>query len=129
MNQTTPLLTLQVDPETGLQQIQAGLVAAGLDVELTFDLQAARAGHAGCTCPHHGTENCTCQMVVLCVYGQGSIPAALVIHGREGVTQCALADHPGSGLDRALAARIQAVLCERPLAEPSAKARWPRVAT
>jgi hypothetical protein len=41
---------------------------AGLSVLRTFDLQMARHAQTSCPCPHHGTDQCDCQMVVLLVY-------------------------------------------------------------
>lgn len=113
MNQTIPLLTLQIDPENGLLYVQEALAAAGMEVQRSFDFQVARAAHAGCTCPHHGTERCTCQLVVLLVYGESPAPATLVVHGREGITNFALVDIPASRPDGALAATIREALTKR----------------
>lgn len=45
----------------------------GYRVMRSFDLQEARTHHEkNCPCPHHGTELCTCQYVVLLVYPQAS---------------------------------------------------------
>ena len=64
----------------------------GLGVTRSFDLHSARTAHADCTCPHHGTALCDCQLVVLLVYEQGSGPVALLVHGRDGQTSVSLAD-------------------------------------
>jgi hypothetical protein len=66
----------------------------GLQTTVTFDLQVARHGHVDCSCPHHGTDQCDCQMVVILVYGASSRPASLVVHSHHGKTQFSLVDLP-----------------------------------
>ncbi len=71
--------------------VHAKLTGAGFRVIQTFDLQVARLAHPDCPCPHHGTEDCNCQMVVLLVYRKHGEPATLVIHGQDGKTWLSLA--------------------------------------
>jgi len=94
MYQTSEILTLQTDSQTAIEQSMRRLELAGLQVVRSFDLKVARAAHMGCTCPHHGTDQCDCQMVVLLVYNQDGPPATLVVHGHDGQTQIALVDTP-----------------------------------
>ena len=87
-------MTLNLDSEMAVEKIVNRLTADGLQVMRSFDLQAARAAHLDCTCPHHGTEHCDCQMVVLLVYeGQGQ-PLSLVAHGKDGQTHFAIVESP-----------------------------------
>ena len=120
MYQTSEILTLQTDSQSAIEQSMRQLELAGLQVLRSFDLKVARATHVGCTCPHHGTDQCDCQMVVLLVYGQDEPPATLVIHGHDGQTQIALVDtpyqHPTSHLVETI---LQAVV---PANEPGRKA-------
>jgi hypothetical protein len=94
MYQTSAIITLQADSQTAIEQSMQRLNLAGLQVMRSFDLRVARAAHVGCNCPHHGTDQCDCQMVVLLVYDQDSPPATLVVHGHDGETQFALVDTP-----------------------------------
>jgi hypothetical protein len=94
MYQTFKILTLQADSQTAIEQSMQRLNLAGLQVVRSFDLKVARAAHVGCNCPHHGTDQCDCQMVVLLVYDQNSPPATLVVHGHDGETQFTLVDTP-----------------------------------
>jgi hypothetical protein len=55
----------------------------GFQTVRTFDLQAARLAHLDCPCPHHGTAQCNCQMVVLLVYQGNSVPVTMVVHGTD----------------------------------------------
>jgi hypothetical protein len=71
------------------------LTGAGFRVVQTFDLQVARLAHPDCPCPHHGTEDCNCQMVVLLVYQKQGTPATLVIHGQDGRSWVSLASPVG----------------------------------
>src|SRR6266540_2446988 len=64
----------------------------GLKVLQTFDLQDVRLDIEGCSCPHHGTQECDCDMVVLLVYGSEPEPVTVVLHGCDGQTQVAFAN-------------------------------------
>jgi hypothetical protein len=94
MYQTSAILSLQDDSQSIIEQSMQRLILAGLQVMRSFDLKVARAAHVGCNCPHHGTDQCDCQMVVLLVYDQGSPPVTLVIHGHDGEIQIALVETP-----------------------------------
>ena len=78
-DQTTECLKLQL-PQNGLKVLQ------------TFDLHDVRLDVEGCSCPHHGTQNCDCDLVVLLVYGKEPEPVTLVLHGSDGQTQVAFAN-------------------------------------
>jgi len=74
-------------------QLSRDLGAAGLRVTRSFDLQSAR--HAlrdpeSCSCPHHGTAECTCQYVVLLVDAGAGSPLTLVAHGHDGMTRLSM---------------------------------------
>jgi hypothetical protein len=104
------MLTLECSGEEVVRWIIETLVGAGLQVTPSFDLRMARAAHTECSCPHHGTADCDCQMVVLLVYGTGASPATLVAHGRDGHTYLSLASTPGQRPSPILAATIAASL-------------------
>ena len=69
-----------------VEPLKAALGAQALVVVQSFDLQSTRAAHEGCTCPHHGTSQCSCELVVLLVYGAQGDPLSLVLDGRDGQT-------------------------------------------
>jgi len=94
MNQNVQLVTVQANCEEATIQAAQLLSSAGLRVVRSFDLRSARMAHAECTCPHHGTAQCTCQFVVLLIYGQGGAPVTLVAHGHDGQTWLSLVDTP-----------------------------------
>jgi hypothetical protein len=89
------MLTLDCSSEEAVQWITEVLGYADLQVATSFDLRTARAAHTGCSCPHHGTAACDCQMVVLLVYGTEAFPVTLVVHGRDGRTYLSLANVSG----------------------------------
>lgn len=65
----------------------------GLHVMLTFNLQLARAHQVGCQCPHHGTEQCTCQYAVLFVHDPQQtqkVSRTITIHGQDEVVWLSL---------------------------------------
>jgi len=110
MNAKSPFLVLKKDCGEAIHWISGHLNRSGLQVLQTFDLQAARAAHGSCSCPHHGDDQCDCQMAVLLVYGNGHPPASLVAHGRDGQTWFVLADSYPQGVDTALGDAIQKAL-------------------
>jgi hypothetical protein len=86
MSALLPFLTLSQTCQQVDEWIRNLLSNADLRVIPTFDLQLARSAHTDCSCPHHGTEQCSCQLVILLIYGKEEQPATLVIHGQDGKT-------------------------------------------
>ncbi len=124
------------DGEAAAQTVTAALARRGLRAVRTFDLRSALAGHAGheagawdCTCPHHGTADCTCQFIVLLVYGEAGAPVVINAHSHDAQTQVRIA-HPASGIlgsvtarpDPRLAEEVVTALAEAALAQPVAVA-------
>lgn len=92
---TTPsFLTIDFPCDEALQMAKQKLSQAGLHALQTFDLHAARHAQHECACPHHGTEDCDCQMVILMVYGESAEPVSLILHGSDGKTWFSIADDP-----------------------------------
>src|SRR5512147_1236667 len=91
MSALLPFLTLEHTCEQTERWVREKLTHAGLRVVPTFDLQIARLSHPECECPNHGTQQCSCQMVILLVYGKQEDPATLVIHGQDGKTWLSMA--------------------------------------
>src|SRR6266540_2342627 len=83
MSTLLPFLTLSENCKQVDGWVRARLSRARLRVVQTFDLQIARLAHPDCSCPHHGTEQCSCQLVILLIYGKQEEPATLVIHGQD----------------------------------------------
>lgn len=83
-------LIVEQNCDTALQWANQQLAGAGLRTVRTFDLQDARTGSHDCSCPHHGTDECDCQMVVLLVYGNDKEPETLILHGSDGKTWLSL---------------------------------------
>lgn len=83
MSALLPFLVLDQTCDQVLTWVREKLTGADFRVVQTFNLQVARLAHPECPCPHHGTDDCSCQMVVLLVYPKQDDPATLVIHGQE----------------------------------------------
>jgi hypothetical protein len=81
--------------DTALMWAKERLSQTGLRPIQTFDLHTARAGLHGCSCPHHGMDECDCQMVVVLVYGDSEQPSTLILHGSDGQTWFSIIDEPG----------------------------------
>src|SRR6266511_5213051 len=86
MSTLLPFLTPNETFDQADEWVRETLTNGGFRVVPTFDLQIARLAHPDCSCPHHGTEQCSCQLVILLVYGTQEEPATLVIHGQDGKT-------------------------------------------
>jgi hypothetical protein len=92
MSKLTSILTLNKEAETAVTWILSLLHAHGFHVERTFDLHIARLAQTHCPCPHHGTEDCSCQMVVLLIHGNGQQLVTIIIHGNESQTCISLVE-------------------------------------
>lgn len=89
------LISLNKPCNQVVKEFKAELNAGGIDVRLSFDLQAARRllrDPDGCSCPYHGTSRCTCQYVILLASLPDCPPLTLVAHGYGRRTQIMLPD-------------------------------------
>jgi len=107
---TLSFLTVDLPCDMALQAAKKKLSQSGLRALQTFDLHTARLAQHDCPCPHHGTADCDCQMVVLLVYGESPEPATLTLHGSNGQTRFAIADDPSQRKDKKLVASIKEAL-------------------
>jgi hypothetical protein len=105
-----PFLVLKKDCGEAVRWLQDRLTQTGMQVVQTFDLQTTGFDHSSCSCPHHGTDQCDCQMVVLLVYDNGFPPASVIAHGYDGKTSFILVDSPGQSISYDLEATIQVAL-------------------
>lgn len=106
----SPFLSIQRSCNETLPWSKERLSQAGLRCVQTFDLHTARAGLHDCPCPHHGTEQCNCQMVVMLIYGEFDEPVTLILHGNDGQTWLSIADSPRPGSATQLTRAIQRAL-------------------
>ena len=109
MSALIPFLVLDQTCDQVLAWVNQQLTSAGFRVLQTFD-QVARLAHPDCPCPHHGTNDCNCQMVVLLVYGKQDDPATLVIHGQDGRSWVSLAGPIGKRFNQHLEAMVRRAL-------------------
>ena len=114
MSNLIPFLSLEQPGDQVQAWVSQLLTAAGFRLVQTFDLQTARLAHEDCTCPHHGTDACDCQLVVLLVYYQQEEPSTLVIHSRDNSTWISIAGpaakrldpHAEQAIERAILSRL-----------------------
>ncbi len=109
----SPILVINQSCDAILKWTKEQLSQAGLRVVQTFDLHTARTGLHDCSCPHHGTDNCDCQMVVMLVYGKANEPVTLIIHSNDGKTWLSLADTPIQEADTDIVTSIKQALREK----------------
>lgn len=110
MSALIPFLTLDQYSERVRPWIDKQLTRAGFHVVQTFDLHVARLAHPDCLCPHHGTDDCNCQMIVLLIYGKKGDPVTLVIHGQDDRTWLSLANPIGQRVNQHVETAIQRAL-------------------
>jgi hypothetical protein len=102
-----PFQVLEQPCEETISWVTQRLEDIGFRVMVTFDLKIARISHTDCPCPHHGTEQCNCQLNVLLVYKTGSNPVTLLVHGHDGSTWLSLVNTPQQPVDPRLEAQIR----------------------
>lgn len=119
MSALLPFLALDQTSEKVQAWVNEKLTGAGLRVVPTFDLQVARTAHPDCSCPHHGTDECNCQMIVLLVYDKQDDPVTLVIHGQDGKTWLSLATPVRTRSRQSLESSVRNVLVPRHPLPPS----------
>ncbi len=110
MSALIPYLTLTQPISEMLAWTTQQLNGIGLQVEQTFDLRVARLLHAGCPCPHHGTDKCSCQMVVLLVRCEGNDPITLILHGNDDQTSLSVINLSGKRSNFDLDAAVRRAL-------------------
>ena len=110
MNALTPYSSLAQPISEVLRKTMQKLRDVGLQVDQTFDLQVARSHHSGCLCPSHGTDLCSCQMVVLLVHCEGKGPVTLILHGSDGQTNLSIIDPSGEQQNIGLSAMVRGAL-------------------
>lgn len=91
--------TIQIERavERVIPELLVALRRQGLHVITTFDFQLARAPHVECSCPHHGTEICNCQYMVLLIYEPQcdyAVCRTLTVHGQDEQVWLSLLQHP-----------------------------------
>lgn len=86
MNTLSSIYPCQCACDWLVKRITDHLSQVGLSTLQTFDLNAARHTQKDYSCPHHGKDDCDCQMVVLLIYGCLPEPVTLVVHGNDGRT-------------------------------------------
>lgn len=97
MSYPTPIISTNKPCDQAVAEVTRQLQDASFQVVRTFDLQVAREPYAAqicSSCPNHGLEQCSCQMVILLVYEEGQKPVSLVAHGRDSRTWFDLVESP-----------------------------------
>lgn len=112
-----PFQVLEQPCEEAIGWVTKQLGDLGLRAVVTFDLQIARITHTDCPCPHHGTDQCDCQLNVLLVYKTDSKPVTLLVHGHDGKTWLSLVNTPQQPVDPRLEALIRKTLVPLPVGQ------------
>jgi hypothetical protein len=113
MSALLPFLALSQTCEQVQAWASEKLTRAGFRIVQTFDLRIARLAYPECPCPHHGTDECNCQLIVLLVYGKQDDPATLVIHGQDGKSWISLATPIEAGSRQNLESSVRHMLIHR----------------
>ena len=116
-------LLFDCNGETAARAATEALIRHGFRVVRSFDLRSALAplaAHVDCECPHHGTAKCTCQFVVLLVYGDpsagsGGAPVVITAHSRDAQAQVQIVHDANARPDPRLVEQVMAALFEAAL--------------
>ncbi|MEW5987586.1 MAG: hypothetical protein AB1791_13215 [Chloroflexota bacterium] len=108
-------IVLDSKPEDIVGELVTALARRGFYVVRGFDLRSALAAYGGCPCPHHGTAQCSCQYVVLLVYGETAEPVTLTAHSCDGRTWAQIVHDATIMPDPHLVEQVTAVLGETSL--------------
>lgn len=123
MTALSSFLSVDGSCDETLPWLKQSLSRRGLRVLQTFDLHDTRPGLEECPCPHHGTEKCDCQMVVLLIYGNTVEPATLILHSNDGQTWLSLVNTSNQHADPSLQESIEEALRISASENPFAKSR------
>lgn len=107
-----PLHTVDIQCSKFVEPLKQALRDAGLWSFQSFDLQSTRALHDNCTCEYHGTNSCTCQLIVLLIYRALGDPITLVLDGRDELTYIFIVEETGSSIPPATREMIQRIILQ-----------------
>jgi len=116
----TPFLKLNCNGAEAVTRVTAALTETGLRVMMSFDSHLARTATPSAACPHHGTADCDCQIVILLVYDQDGQPATLLAHGQDGETWISMVVAPGQRPHVRLENKIKQTLSPLPAIKDNA---------
>ena len=122
MSTLFPFLVVEQNFDQVLKSVKEKLTGTGFRVVQTFNLQIARQAHLDCPCPNHGTTYCTCQMVILLVYGRQEDPATLILHSQDQTTCMSLTGPDGDHATQNLGGLVRRTLVSQ-LGHPSISLR------
>lgn len=105
--------------DTAAQAVTAALHRRGFRVVRTFDLQSAFVTYPGYEaiqeaddCPYHGTNPCSCQFIMLLVYGNAPEPVVITLSGTEAQAQLQIVQDMTKRTDPRLVGQVMTVLME-----------------
>ncbi|OGN94171.1 MAG: hypothetical protein A2Y88_04060 [Chloroflexi bacterium RBG_13_48_10] len=111
-NDNSLILTLYLPCDDAVDWVVDRIGQMGFSVIRTFDLQVARNTQFACPCPHHGTNLCDCQMVVLLVYAVNREPVTLIAHGYNNQTWFSVVDTPQQRADPRVETTIRQIMAQ-----------------
>ena len=106
-------LLLGINGDEAVKTITENLKGHGFYVLRSFDLRSALTTvEVGCECPHHGTEKCDCQYVVLLIYGAAVEPVTLTTHSHNNQTRVQIVRDATMNPDPHVVESVMTVLLE-----------------
>ena len=112
MNDNSPFLILDQPCDDAVDWVIGKVNQVGLSVMRTFDLQVAKDAQIAYPCPHHGSELCDCQLVVLLVYAVNLVPVTLIAHGYNNQTWFSVVDTPQQRADPRIDTMIRQIAAQ-----------------
>lgn len=106
-------ILLDINGDEAVKTITEALSGHGFYTLRSFDLRSAMtACEVGCECPHHGTEKCDCQFVVLLIYGAAAEPITLTTHSHNNQTRVQIVRDATTIPDPQLVEQVTAALID-----------------
>jgi hypothetical protein len=118
----TASIWFTADGEAATRSATEALGRRGFRVVRSFDLRSVVGGQHPCACPHHGTEQCTCQYVVLLAYAPTGAPIVITAHSRDGEAELQIVDDPNAPTDPDAISTVAAALADAALALQQSRA-------
>ncbi len=119
----SPLFVLSQDCQIITTRIIREVEKAGMQTLRSFDLDAVRATGKGFCCPVHGTNSCTCHLVILLILTRQRGCLTIILEGSDQQTSVYLDSGQGVSeehVDPSLtAALVQAIFPKRTAIDPS----------
>lgn len=94
MRRESSLISLNLDGNLAVKRLSNRLICDGMHVIRSFDLQTAKAAYENYPCPHHGVNQCDCQLIVMFVYDDHGSQLKIIAYSKDQKSHFSIIDPP-----------------------------------